>query len=146
LRLRVCMYRLVDWRRADLQGLLVHRGAVLHRARLQGQDLSRLGFFECSLAYADLSGCNLSYCSFNGADLSGADLRKTNLSNAMLKDAILPAWNSGLLEGVRLTGATGWMPANKDLSNAKLQDADLSGCDLSGVKLSSADFKRHQAA
>ena len=48
----------------------------------------------------------------------------------MLKDAKLPAWNSGLLEGVRLTGATGWMPANKDLSNAKLQGADLSGCDL----------------
>jgi uncharacterized protein YjbI with pentapeptide repeats len=134
--------RLVDWRREDLQRLLVHRGAVLHGARLQGQDLSRLGFFECSLAYADLSGCNLSYCSFRDADLSGADLRKANLSNATLKDAILPAWNSGLLEGVRLTGATGWMPANKDLSSAKLQGTDLSSCDLSGVNLSSADLRK----
>jgi uncharacterized protein YjbI with pentapeptide repeats len=154
------LHRLVDWRRADLQRLLVHRGAVLHGARLHGQDLSRLGFGGCCLRRADLrdfiliqcdfegasmedaklEGADMSDCNLSGANLGRADLRKANLSNAMLKDAILPAWNSGLLEGVRLTGATGWMPANKDLSNAKLQGADLSSCDLSGVDLSSADF------
>jgi hypothetical protein len=35
---------------------------------------------------------------------------------------------NGLLEGVRLTGATGWMPANKDLINTKLQGTYLSRC------------------
>ena len=132
LRVRVCMCRLVDWTREDLQRLLVHRGAVLHGARLQGQDLSRLGFGGCCLRRADLRDCILIQCDFEGAsmedvklegadmsdcNMSGAnhgraDLRKANLGNAMLKDAILPAWNSELLEGVRLTGATGWMPAN----------------------------------
>jgi len=109
--------RLVDWRREDLQGLLVHRGAVLHGARLQGQDLSRLGFFECSLAYADLSGCNLSYCSFRGADLSGADLRITIWHHAELKGA--------------------------DLSGADLRYADMTGADLSGANFENA--KLHKA-
>jgi uncharacterized protein YjbI with pentapeptide repeats len=90
---------------------------------------------------AVLEGTDLSNCNLSSACLLRADLRKANLSNAMLKDAILPAWNSGLLEGVQLTGATGWVPANKDLSNAKLQDADLESCDLSGVNLSSADLR-----
>jgi hypothetical protein len=107
--------RLVDWRREDLQRLLVHRGAVLHGARLQGQDLSRLGFMECSLAYADLSGCNLSFCSFRGADLSGADLRKT-------------IWHHAKLNGA-------------DLSGADLRDADLSGANLIGVNLESAKLQ-----
>jgi uncharacterized protein YjbI with pentapeptide repeats len=152
---------LVDYRRAELRGLLERPGAVLHGARLQGQDLSMLGFGGCCLRRADLRDCiliqcdfegasmedaklegaDMSDCNLSGANLGRADLRKANLSNAMLKDAILPAWNSGLLEGVRLTGATGWMPANKDLSNAKLQGADLSSCDLSGVNLSIADLR-----
>ncbi len=40
---------IVDWRRQDLQRLLTHRGAVFHGARLQGQDLSMLGFGGCCL-------------------------------------------------------------------------------------------------
>jgi hypothetical protein len=133
--------------------LLVHRRAVLHGARLQGQGLSMFGFGVSCLRRADLRDCILIQCDFegasmedaklegadmsdcnvSGANLGRADLRKANLSNAMLQDAILPAWNSGLLKGMRLTGATGWMPANKDHSKAKLQGADLSSCDLSGV-------------
>jgi uncharacterized protein YjbI with pentapeptide repeats len=152
---------LVDYGRSELRGLLERPGVVLHGARMQGQDLSMLGFSGCCLRRADLRDCILIQCDFEGAsmenaklegadmtdcnllgaNLGRADLRNANLSNAMLKDAKLPAWNSGLLEGVRLTGATGWMPANKDLSNAKLQGADLSSCDLSGVDLSSADLR-----
>jgi uncharacterized protein YjbI with pentapeptide repeats len=162
---------LVDYRQAELRGLLERPGSVLHGARLQGQDLSWLGFGDCSLACADLSGCNLSYCSFRGADLSGADLRNTiwhhaklkgadlsgadlrdadlsaadlsgaNLFNAKLQGARLPPWSSGLLEGVKLAGVQGWMPADKDLSNAKLRGADLSGCDLSGVNLQGTVLK-----
>lgn len=42
------------------------------------------------------------------------------------------------MEGVKLAGATGWVPA--DLSKAQLARADLSGCDLSGVDLSHANL------
>jgi uncharacterized protein YjbI with pentapeptide repeats len=90
---------------------------------------------------AKLEGADMSDCNMSGANLDRADLRKTNLTNAILNGATLPAWDSRMLEGVRLTGATGWMPANKDLSNAKLQGADLSSCDLSGVNFSSADLR-----
>jgi hypothetical protein len=34
------------------------------------------------------------------------------------------------------------VPADKDLSNAKLKGADLSSCDLSGINLSSADLSK----
>ena len=53
--------------------------------------------------------------------------------------ATLPPWDSGLLEWVRLVGAVGWMPENKDLRKAKLKGADLSGCDLSGCDMREAD-------
>ena len=56
----------VDWRRAELQALLVQPGRSLCGARLQGQDLSGLGFVECILVHADLSDCNLSRCCFRG--------------------------------------------------------------------------------
>jgi uncharacterized protein YjbI with pentapeptide repeats len=75
------------------------------------------------------------------ANLSEANLKSCNLTKAKLQGARLPAWSSGLLEGVKLAGAEGWVPADKDLRNAKLQGADLSSCDLSGVNLSSADLR-----
>ncbi len=45
------------------------------------------------------------------------------------------------MEGVKLAGAEGWVPADKDLSKAKLQGADLSSCDLSGVNLFNAKLQ-----
>jgi uncharacterized protein YjbI with pentapeptide repeats len=74
------------------------------------------------------------------ANLSEANLKSTNLTNAKLHNARLPAWSSGLLEGVKLAGAEGWVPADKDISKGKLKGADLSSCDLSGINLSSADL------
>ena len=67
-------------------------------------------------------------------------MQNVNLTKAKLHNARLPAWSSGLLEGVKLAGAEGWVPADKDLSNAKLKGADLSTCDMSGINLSSADL------
>ena len=121
--------RLVDWEREDLQRLLVNPGAVLHGARLQGQDLSMLGFGRCCLKRADFRNCilnkcdfesasmedaifvgaNLSDCNFSGANLSRADLRNTNLSNSILK-------------------------------GTDFSDADLCGSDLSGSNLCGANF------
>jgi len=54
--------RLVDWRRADLQVLLLRPSGVLGGARLQGQDLSRLVFTTWALRKVDLSDCNLVEC------------------------------------------------------------------------------------
>jgi hypothetical protein len=48
---------LADWRRHELQALLVRPGGVYQGARLRGQDLSNLGFAKCSLRRADLSDC-----------------------------------------------------------------------------------------
>ena len=45
------------------------------------------------------------------------------------------------MEGVKLAGATGWVPADKDLRKAKLKGADLEGADLKGVNLSGADLR-----
>ena len=50
-------------------------------------------------------------------------------------------WSSGLLEGSKLGGAEGWVPADKDLKNAKLKGADLSDCDLSGLDLCNASIQ-----
>ena len=44
------------------------------------------------------------------------------------------------MAGAKLAGVRGWLPAGKDLREAKLAGADLSGCYLSGVDLSSADL------
>jgi uncharacterized protein YjbI with pentapeptide repeats len=73
--------------------------------------------------------------------MSEADLRDVNLMNAHLYDTRLPQWISGQLEGVKLEGAEGWVPADKNMRAAKLKDADLSGSDLSGVDLSHADLR-----
>ena len=147
---------LTDYRRAELQAVLLRKNIVnLHGARLGGQDLSNLGFAGCSLRCADLSRCNLSGCDFAGANLSranlsnadltgcnlrGADLRGADLRGANLSGAVLP-WDSGLMEGVQLAEATGWVPANKDMSKAKLQNANLSASDLKRVKLRAADLR-----
>ena len=143
--------QLVDWRREELQALLARKTVInLHGARLRGQDLSNLGFAKCSLRRADLSDCALSGCSFDGADLQEADLQRawflqcdlrgTDLRAANLRGATLPPWNSGLMEGVKLSGATGWVPADGDMRQAKLKGSELEGADLEGVNLSNADL------
>jgi len=45
------------------------------------------------------------------------------------------------MEGGQLEGATGWVPANRDLCNAKVKGAILSGFDMECVNLSSADLE-----
>jgi uncharacterized protein YjbI with pentapeptide repeats len=119
---------------ADLSGAkLLYanlKGANLINAQLQGADLS-----SCDLSVANLSSADL-----RGANLSNANMKSVNLTNAKLHDARLPAWSSGLLEGVKLAGAEGWVPADKDLSKAKLKGADLSGADLRDADLSAADL------
>jgi uncharacterized protein YjbI with pentapeptide repeats len=104
----------------------------LSNAKLQGADVS-----SC-----DLSGVDLRSADLRGANLSNANMKSVNLTTAKLHNARLPAWNSGLLEGVKLTGAEGWVPADKDLSKAKLKGADLSENDLSGVDFSSSDLQK----
>jgi hypothetical protein len=42
---------------------------------------------------------------------------------------------------VKLAGAEGWVPTNKDLSYAKLKGSDMSDSDLSGIDLSSSDLQ-----
>jgi hypothetical protein len=101
----------------------------LSNSKLQGADLS-----SCDLSSVDLSGADL-----RGANLSNANMKSANLTNSKLHNALLPPWSSGLMEGVKLAGAEGWVPADKDLSNAKLQGADLSSCDfIRGGKLNDA--------
>ena len=85
---------MVDWRRAELQVMLVRPGGVLAGARLQGQDLSRLMFATWSLKNADLRDCDLIECDFRSADLrgtnlSGADCSAADLNNANLRNAKL---------------------------------------------------------
>jgi hypothetical protein len=43
-----------------------------------------------------------------------ANMKSVNLTNANLLHAKLPACSSGLLEGVKLAGAEGWVPTDKD--------------------------------
>jgi uncharacterized protein YjbI with pentapeptide repeats len=42
---------------------------------------------------------------------------------------------------VKFTGEEGWVPADKDQSNAKLQGSDVSGSDLSGFDLTGAHMQ-----
>ena len=114
---------LVDWRREDLQLLLVRPGVNLHGARLAGQDLSMLGFVECILGRADLSACNLSCCSFQRGDLRFAILEGSILEGANLEAATVQHANL----------------KNCEMQKARLKGADLSGCDLSGCDMREAD-------
>ena len=53
----------------------------------------------------------------------------------------MAAWDNGLLEGIMLAGARGWMPPDKNLSCARFKGAHLSGFDdLSGFDFSGLDF------
>jgi uncharacterized protein YjbI with pentapeptide repeats len=61
-----------------------------------------------------------------------------NLSGSNLSGATLPPWSSGLMEGVKLAGVTGWVPKDRNLSQAKLEGSDLSGTDMSRANLSGA--------
>ena len=74
---------------------------------MHGADLSR--FERC-----DLSGVNLSSADLSGAKNLNANMKSFNLTNANLLHAKLPACSSGLLEGVKLAGAEGWVPTDKD--------------------------------
>ena len=96
--------------------------------------------------YRDLSRTRLKGMDFHGRDmsnlnLSDADLRDCNFQGALLNGTKLPLWSSGLLAGVKLAGAVGWMPEDKNLRNAKLSRADLSGHDLSHVDFRNADLE-----
>ena len=122
--------QLVDWRRDELQALLVRPGGVFHGARLRGQDLSTLGFARCSLGSADLSACTLVGCSFEGADLRNADLRNAGLCRAKLAGADL---RGAKLAGADLSGAD---LSNVDLRNNDLRNVDLSQANLTGTNLS----------
>jgi uncharacterized protein YjbI with pentapeptide repeats len=93
------------------------------------------------LSNAMLRDCNLSYCDLSGVDFSGANIERANFMNSNLTGARMPAWDSGLMEGVKLVGAIGWSPNNRDMSNAKFKGVDLSHCDLSNFNLSGADLR-----
>jgi len=88
-----------------------------------------------------LSGSDLSGYDLRGVVFTGADLRSANLCNCKLEGSVLPAWDSGLLEGVQLAGASGWMPKDRNLRGAKLRNANLRHCDLEGVILIGADLE-----
>jgi uncharacterized protein YjbI with pentapeptide repeats len=99
--------------RAELRGLFERRGAVLHGARLHGQDLSRLGFGGCCLRRADLRDCILIQCDFEGASmedskLEGADMSDCNMSGANLGRA--------------------------DLREGKLEQRNVEGCNTACVE------------
>ncbi len=152
-----------DFRDADLSGADLS-GAILVNAKLQGarlpwrlmegvnlagaegwvptdKDMSNAKLKGADLSECDLSGVNLSGSDLSDTLLSKANLKSTNLINSKMQGARLPAWIRGLMEGVKLAGSEGWVPANKDLSNAKLKGADLSKCDLSGACLRGADLR-----
>jgi len=95
---------------------------------------------QAKLKGADLSGADLKGANLSKADLSGARLTGANLSGCNLSGATLP-WSSGLMEGVKLAGATGWVPADRDMRQAKLKGAELKGADLKSVNLSNADLQ-----
>jgi uncharacterized protein YjbI with pentapeptide repeats len=95
---------------------------------------------QANLKGGDLSGADLKRANLSDADLSGAKLIGADLSGCNLAGATLPPWSSGLMEGVKLAGATGWVPADRNMRQAKLKGGDLSGTDLKGVNLSDADL------
>jgi uncharacterized protein YjbI with pentapeptide repeats len=115
-------------------GIYLERGKVSCALTTRLDALKDLS--NARLRCTDMSGHDLRNVNLSGADLRGCDLRLANLTGARL-----PKWDSGLFEGVQLAGAMGWLPADRDLTNAKLKSADLSGCDLSGFNLSHADLE-----
>ena len=102
----------------------------MSRARLTEAVLDKIQAAQADFSKAELSGANL----------TGANLTGTNLSGCNLSGATLPPWSSRLMEGVKLAGATGWVPADRNMSQAKLGGADMSKADLSKADLSCADL------
>jgi uncharacterized protein YjbI with pentapeptide repeats len=93
---------------------------------------------QAKLKGADLSDADLKRANLIDADLSGAKLIGSDLSDCNLADSTLPLWISGLMESVKLAGATGWVPADRSMRQAKLKGTVLLGADLKGVNLSYA--------
>jgi uncharacterized protein YjbI with pentapeptide repeats len=116
-------------------------GVNLSASDLSCSLLSKANLSEANLSNAKLTGADLSGSDLSGCDLTGVHMQNVNLSKAKLHDARLPAWSSGLMEGVKIAGAEGWVPADKDLKTAKLKGADVSECDLSGLDLYSASLQ-----
>ena len=132
------MYRQCIFDQSDLRGAKLS-GADLSDSKLTSADLSDVNLIDTNLTRVDFKGTNLSGCDLTGVDLSEATLICADLRDAKLEGARLPPWDSGLMKGVQLEGATEWVPVDRDLRNAKLKGADLSGCNMEGVNLSNAD-------
>jgi uncharacterized protein YjbI with pentapeptide repeats len=64
------------------------------------------------------------------ANLIITDLSDCDLSGCNLSDATLPPWSSGLMEGVKLAGVTGWVPSDGNMRQATLKGAVLSDAEL----------------
>jgi uncharacterized protein YjbI with pentapeptide repeats len=114
--------------------------ADLSDANLNRSVLSHANLSQANLKGADLSDADLQHANLSDADLSRAKLTGAKLSVCNLSGATLPPWSSGLMQGVKLAGATGWVPADRNMSHAKLKGADLSGADLKHADLSEADL------
>ncbi len=108
----------------------------LSKAKFKGSDLS-----DSDLSGFDLTGADMQNSILVNTDFSGCNLQNANLMKANLQGVRLSHWISGQLQGVKLAGAKGWVPADKNMRDAKLKNADLSGSDLSGVDLSRADLR-----
>lgn len=101
-----------DWRQ-------VTEAIDLHRANLDGANLSGVDLRQVDMSEASAQKVNLSRADLRGVNLAGANLRGANL---LLAD----------LRGANLGGA--------DLRDARLSRANLSGANLSGADLRGATY------
>ena len=109
-------------------------GRPLHRAMLEGADLTRTTFRNADLRGAFLAGARLVE-----AILAGANLIVTNLHDAVLDRAVL---DGARARGVQLPRASlrGATLVSVDLEHANLEGADLRGADLLRARVTGARF------
>ncbi len=105
------------------------KGANLHRANLQNEDLRNAKLQDANLYQANLQAVELQSANLKAATLSFANLKQTELEEANLQGATLVYAS---LQEANLTEAN---LQEADLSYAKLQGADLAEANLDEANL-----------
>lgn len=132
--------RAADLSGTDLSyGYLNSVGAVWHKAKLIGANLTDTKADTIQFLEADLCGANLSGASLVQAYFMKANLSSANLSRANLFGAYIVATN---LKGANLTSASliASNLSNTDLRYANLKGANLTAAILIGTDLRNADL------
>jgi len=118
-------------------------GMDLHRALLQGKNLSKSSFVKTSLRGAEFEGADFSYANLDSCCLAVSYGDASNFSNAIITNAILSGaklTNANLEDADFSNSHIGAKFTNSNLQNTVWVKAIFSGDEFDNANLKNADF------